>query len=244
VKKVISTDSSNSLSKGALMQRRDSSLFYENDLFKGFKAEELASLFKKVKIRDYPAGSLIFSPEGFSCENLYLLNQGQVEMYRLTKNGKRLVTRHISSGGIFGVRGLLGRSMQKNFAEAIENSTIGVISREQVLEHLKRQPDLMLRILENVCSRLYLLEERLEEAVYNPASVRLAYFLLTNSDADSGELPRITHEEIGNQIGAVRQTVSEQISLLRKRKLIQTQGRRIRIINRPNLEKIIQGAET
>jgi CRP-like cAMP-binding protein len=101
-----------------------------------------------------------------------------------------------------------------------------------------------LRILESVCSRLYLLEEHLEEAVYNPASVRLVYFLLTNSDMDSEKLPRTTHEEIGNQIGAVRQTVSEQISLLRKRKLIQTQGRWIRIINRPNLEKIIQGSET
>ena len=45
----------------------------------------------------------------------------------------------------------------------------------------------MLRILENVCSRLYLLEERLVEAVYNPVNVRLAYFLLTNAD-DSGVL--------------------------------------------------------
>ena len=62
------------------------------------------------------------------------------------------------------------RRMQKNFAEAVEDSTIGIITREQVLEHLKLQPDLMLRILENVCSRLYLLEDRLVETVYNPVA--------------------------------------------------------------------------
>ena len=161
-----------------------------------------------MEIRNYPVGSLIFTPEDSSCENLYLLNQGRVEMYRLTANGKRLVTRNILPGGVFGIRGLFGRSMQKNFAEAKEDSAIGVITRQEVLEHLQHHPDLMLRILNNICSRLYLLEDRLVEAVYNPVTVRLAYFLLTNAD-DSGVIANVTHEEIGNCIGAVRQTVNE-----------------------------------
>jgi CRP-like cAMP-binding protein len=218
-----------------------SNLFYENDLFKGLKTQELSLLFKKMEIRIYPSGNLIFMPEDPSCENLYLLTQGKVEMYRLTVSGKRLVTRHILPGGIFGVRGLFDRTMQKNFAEAMNDSTIGIITREQVVVHLKRQPELMLRILENVCSRLYLLEERLVEAVYNPVNVRLAYFLLTNANADSGILTDITHEEIGNRIGAVRQTVTENLSLLRKKGLIQTQPGQIRVVDRQNLEKIVQG---
>ena len=102
----------------------------------------------------------------------------------------------------------------------------------------------MLRILENVVSRLYLLEERLVEAVYNPVIVRLAYFLLTNTDMESGVLTDITHEEIGNRIGAVRQTVTENLGLLRKRGFIQTLPGQIRVIDRQNLEKIVQGSET
>jgi CRP-like cAMP-binding protein len=221
------------------MLRKQSTAYSENDFFKGLKPEELAGLFERMEIRSYPARSLIFTPEDASCENLYLLNQGQVEMYRLTAGGKRLVTRHISPGGVFGVRGLFGRSMQKNFAEAIVGSSVGVISRMQVLEHLKRQPDLMLRILENVCSRLYLLEDRLVEAVYNPVSVRLAYFLLTNAEADSGVLTDITHEEIGSRIGAVRQTVTENLSLLRRRGLLRIDPKKIQILDRPGLEKTI-----
>ncbi len=223
--------------------REKSISFSENDFFKGLKPEELAPLFNKVEKRKYPAGSLIFMPEESSCERLYLLSRGQVEMYRLTASGKRLVTRHILPGGIFGIRGLLGRSMQKNFAEATEDSTVGVITREQVLEHLKRQPDLMLRILENVCSRLYFLEERFVEAVYNPANIRLAYFLLANTDAASGVLNGITHEEIGNRIGAVRQTVTENLNFFKKQGLIAIKSKQVRIIDRQKLEQFIQGSE-
>jgi CRP-like cAMP-binding protein len=242
INKTISNRGLNSSSSRRLdKQRQENKLFYENDLFKGLKTQELALLFNKMELLTYPSGSIIFMPEDPSCENLYLLTQGQVEMYRLTVSGKRLVTRHILPGGIFGVRGLFDRTMQKNFAEAVNDSTIGIITREQVVAHLKRQPELMLRILENVCSRLYLLEERLVEAVYNPVNVRLAYFLLTNANADSGILIDITHEEIGNRIGAVRQTVTENLGLLRKKGLIQTQPGQIRVVDRQNLEKIVQG---
>ncbi len=91
-------------------------------------------------------------------------------------------------------------------AEAIEDSIVCIITREQILALLKRRPEVTLRILEMVCSHLYLLEERLVETVYNLVSVRLAYFLLTNADSTTGVLTNITQEEIGNTIGAVRQT--------------------------------------
>lgn len=183
-------------------------------------------------------------PEDSSCERLYILQQGRVDLYRLTASGKRLVTRQILPGSVFGVRGLLGRIMQKNFAEAVEDSIISIITQEQVLALLKHRPELTLRILEMVCNRLYLLEERLVETVYNPVSVRLAYFLLTNANSVSGVLTHITHEQIGNTIGAVRQTVTETLSLMRKQGLVMTKPKQIQIINRHGLEEIIQGVDS
>jgi CRP-like cAMP-binding protein len=243
IQKTISNGRSNSSSfKLHYKRQKDSSLFYENDLFKGLKPADLALLFEKMEVRNYSAGSLIFMPQDSSCENLYLLDSGRVEMYRLTANGKRLVTRNNLPGEVFGIRGLLGRNMQKNFAEAKEDSAIGVITRQQVFEHLQHRPELMLRILENVCSRLYLLEERLVEAVYNPVNVRLAYFLLTNS-SDSGVIAKVTHEEIGNRIGAVRQTVTETLGLLKKQGLVTIQPGLIRVVDRRRLEEMVKGTE-
>jgi CRP/FNR family cyclic AMP-dependent transcriptional regulator len=216
----------------------------EIDPFEALGPREMASFLAKAHLQTYPAGSIIFSPEDASTERLYILKQGRIDRYRLTAGGKRLVTRRILPGTVFGVMGLLGRSMQGNFAQAAEDSLVYVITREDVMALLKRRPDLTLPILEIVGNRLRLLEERLLEAVYSPVRVRLASFLLSHADSTSGELPEITHEEIGNTIGAVRQTVTEALAIMRKLGLVETGQKRIRVIDRRGLEKIIEGSGT
>jgi len=211
----------------------------ENQTFKGLDLDHLTALFDQEEPRTYTAGEIIFMPEDCSCEKLYLLKQGKVKMFRLTPDGKRLVTRQLLPGSVFGVRGLLGRAMQGNFAEAVEDSSAYVISWEKVMASLKQKPELALSILENVCGRLSFLEERLLRAAYSPVSVRLAYYILANADVQSGVLANITHEEIGNTIGSVRQTVTENLNLMRKRRLLRITPRKIEVLDRRGLEDVI-----
>ena len=107
------------------------------------------------------------------------------------------------------------------------------------MDLLRKRPDLALHIMEIVGNRLRLLEERLVEATYSPVKVRLAHFLLSNSDQASGLLTNFTHEEIGDNIGALRQTVTEILGLMQKQRLILIRPRQIRIINRAEIENII-----
>ena len=133
--------------------------------------------------------------------------------------------------------------MQGNFAETTEDSTVYTVTRDDVLQLLRQQPDVTLNILEVVGNRLRRLEELLVEAVYSPVNMRLAVFLLTNADPASGILSNITHEEIGNIIGAVRQTVTETLSRMRKQGLISTRPKHIQIIDRHRLEDLVRGSE-
>jgi CRP-like cAMP-binding protein len=230
-----------SVSKRVNMRRKPAVLSDEVGLLQGLP-DDLARIFDHAETLSYAAGSVIFTPGDRSCEHLYIVKLGCVDLYRLTASGKRLVTRRVSGGGVFGVRGLLGRTMQGNFAEAVADSRIDVVTREQVLTLLKRRPDMALRILENVCDRLRVLEERLVDTAYSPASVRLAYFLLTAADPVSGVLTGMTHEEIGNTIGAVRQTVTEALSLMRRQGLLSTGSRQIVIIDRIGLESVVRSS--
>ena len=222
---------------------RAMSPLYGADLFQGIKSAELGTLFDDVELQTCPVGTILFTPED-PCEVLYILREGLVELYRLTASGKRLVTRQILPGSVFGVMGLLGQTMQGNFAETIEASSICTITREDVLTLLKRRPDIALRMLEIVGTRLRLIDERFLEAVYSSVDVRLAHFLLTYTDSASGELADITHEEIGDTIGVVRQTVTETLGLMRKRGLIRTGPKHIQIIDRHGLEAIARGSES
>jgi CRP/FNR family transcriptional regulator len=219
-------------------------MLYKIDLFKGLDPKELTSFFSEVELKFYPAGSIVFSPEDSSCERLYILKEGRVERYRLTERGKRLVTRRILPEGIFGVMGLLGRNMQGNFAEAAEDSHIYVVTREHVLALLKRQPDLTLRLLEIVSDRLRLVEERLLEAVYSPVSIRLANLLLATADPISGILTNISHDEIGNMIGAARQTITINLNEMRKQGILIIKQKRIQIVDRRALEQLIERSQT
>ncbi|MFC2039518.1 Crp/Fnr family transcriptional regulator [Chloroflexota bacterium] len=93
-------------------------------------------------------------------------------------------------------------------------------------------------------NRLRLVEERLMEMLYSPVSMRLVHFLLGNVDPDSGVLTDVSHEEIGDIIGAVRQTVTEALSHVRKQGLILTGQKWVQIIDRQGLEEIARGSES
>jgi CRP-like cAMP-binding protein len=198
-----------------------------------------ASLSHNLEVRTYPAGSTIFVPEESSCEHLYILLEGRANLYRLNVGGKRLVTRQIMPGSVFGVRALLGRAMQKNFAEAVQDSRVLLINKEHILELLEHQPSLALKIMIMLCNRLCLVEEHLIETAFSPVSTRLACFLLTNADSATGVLNGITHEEIGDVIGAARQTVTQALNRMRKHAMITTDFKQIRIIDRQKLEGLI-----
>ena len=129
------------------------STLYVAELFKGIELTELELSFDDVELQTCPAGTMVFMPED-STERLYILKQGRVDLFLVTASGKRLVTGQILPGSVFGIMGLLGQTMQGSFAEATEDSTICVITRENVLALLKHWPGLALRLLDCLYSCL------------------------------------------------------------------------------------------
>ena len=93
-------------------------LLYKIDLFKGLGPKELESFFNEVELKFYPAGSIVFAPEDSSCEQLYILKEGRVERYRLTANGKRLVTRRILPRGSLWGYGTAGEKHARKFCRS------------------------------------------------------------------------------------------------------------------------------
>ncbi|MBI4199306.1 MAG: Crp/Fnr family transcriptional regulator [Chloroflexi bacterium] len=204
-------------------------------MFRDLTQEETKSLFHGMTIRECTPGTVFFAPDDPS-ERLFILKTGQVVLYRLTPQGKRLVTRHIGPGTIFGEMGLLGQTMQGCFAEAMESSLVCMATREDVLQLFRQRPAVALRMLEAIGSRLRLLEERLEQAAFSPVKVRLAAFLLVNMDPSTGVVSGYTHAEIGDTVGALRQTVTEVLSEMQREGLVEVGHKRIRVVNRRPLE--------
>jgi CRP/FNR family cyclic AMP-dependent transcriptional regulator len=203
------------------------------------RPEELYSVFDNIIVQTFQAGNVIFSPSS-THEQIYVLKEGRVDLYQISTDGKRLSIGHLVPGGVFGVRSVLSRSVNKNFAEAAVDSIVYIITKQQFLTYLKHQPEVTIRMLEAAYENLSFAEERLMRSSYSSAKVRIAYFLLTNSDPNSGIIANVTHEEIGNNIGAVRETVTEILNLMRLKGLIKIKRRQIQLVDRNGLAELLK----
>ncbi len=203
-------------------------------LYPTISREEVSALFEGVTLRQCPAGTVFFTPDHPS-EQLFILKEGQVELYRLTPGGKRLLTRRIGPSTVFGEMGLLGQTLQGCFAEATEDSLVCIATREDIQRLLTRRPDVVLRLLESIGNRLKLLEERLEQAMFSPVRTRLARFLLSSA-SPNGVVQGYTHAQIGDAIGALRQTVTEALGQMQSQGLIEVRHRWIKLKDLAQLE--------
>lgn len=219
-------------------------MYNVTEIFKVSQPEELHSIITNITVQKFKEGSMLFMPGDLSSEQIYILKQGQVDLYRLTSHGKRLFNGHVLPGTVFGLRGVLGRQLQRNFAEAVVDSVVYIINRDQFISYLKKQPDIAINLLEIAYFGICAFEDRLIESSYSPSYVKLACFILSNAESSSGLLDNFTHEQIGNAIGSVRQTVTEGLSLMRKRGLISTKPGRIWINDWQGLEYIVKEWES
>lgn len=199
-------------SRDAAKTKRDYLLTME--IFRDLPPEQITMIEHATVMRTVPKGQVIYSQED-RAEALFLLKHGRVSIYRLTPTGKRLDLTTIEAKGFFGEMPLLGESLRHAFAEAAEESLLCVMSRADVERLILQQPKVALRMIEVLGNRLALTETRLEELAYRSVSARIAALLLRLSDEHGGDRQdrqtelRVTHQEIGDRIGALRETVTK-----------------------------------
>lgn len=188
-----------------LLSKRDYLLTM--DIFRDLEPERIEMIEQATVMRTIAKGQILYSQED-RAEALFLLKRGQVTIYRLTPAGKRLELATIGPHTFFGEMPLLGESLRHAFAEATEESLLCVMSRADVERLIRAQPQVALRMLEALGRRLADREARLEELAYRSAPARIAALLLRLADSHADVDLAVTHQEIGDMIGALRETVT------------------------------------
>jgi CRP-like cAMP-binding protein len=178
------------------------------EIFRDLPHEQITMIEHATVMRTIPKGQVIYSQED-RAEALFLLKRGRVSIYRLTPAGKRLELATIGPKAFFGEMPLLGESLRHAFAEAAEESLLCVMSRADIERLIREQPQVALRMIEVLGKRLALSEARLEELAYRSASARIAAVLLRLTEGRAGAEASVTHQEIGDMVGALRETVTK-----------------------------------
>lgn len=208
------------------------------DIFQDLTEAEIEEIDRATTMTSCRRGKIFYMPEDTS-EVLFLLKEGQVQLYRISPDGKKLVIATIGPGAVFGEMALIGQGMHNTFAEATEDCVLCVMSREDVERLLVTKPKVALRIFEALGDRLKETEARLEELAFKGIPARLASLLLQLAEErGSDTITGMTHQDLGEQIGTYRETTTQTLNAFKADGLIEIGRKRIRILDREGLQRI------
>jgi CRP/FNR family transcriptional regulator len=191
----------------------------------------------------YPRGALLFV-EGQPARGVYVLCAGRVKLSTTSRDARVIITRIVRAGEILGLCAALSGAPYEVTAETLEPCQVNFVRRADFLRLLATHSEASLRAAEQL-GRNYSasLEQVRMLGLSHSAAAKLARFLLEIGEAvGTGTADRLklalTHEEIGQLIGASRETVTRLFSEFKHENLIQVRGTTLLLNNRPALETL------
>ncbi len=204
-------------------------------IFRDLSPSELAEMDRQTTMSTCKPGKIFYMPED-SGEVLFLLKKGQVQIYRLAPNGKKLVVATLGPGAVFGEMSLVGQGMHNTFAEAVNECLLCVMSRADVERLLREKPDVAFRFLETMGTRVNDLEARLESIAFKSIPARLADLLLRLArEQGRDEILGYTHQDFSEMLGTYRETVTQTLNEFKTDGLIAIARKRVTLLNKPKL---------
>lgn len=227
------------MTRVAASTSREESLSYLSTfkIFRDLTLNELAEMDRQITMTICEPGKIFYMPED-SGEVLFLLKKGQIQLYRLSAEGKKIVVATLGPGAIFGEMSLVGQGMYNTFAEAIDECMLCVMSRPDVERLMREKPEVALRFMESLGTRLNDVERRLEEIAFRSIPSRLASLLLRLADEAEPGSTRVrghTHQDLAEMLGTYRETITQTLNEFKSEGLVQIGRKNIAIVDRERL---------
>lgn len=199
---------------------------------------------KKPPTQFIRKGTIIFNT-GDPLGRLYLIQVGYVKIYRLSEEGKETTSYLLGPGNILGIRTLLTQNDRTmHTAEALTDLKVLTMSRQECLERLAENPELLVDLLQVFRDRLSYTEQKFESFIYASTTARVAIFLsdcaVRFGKKKNGKIfidLDLTHQRIAEFVGAFRETVTNTLHRLEKEKIIATERGKITILNLTKLQQ-------
>jgi len=212
----------------------------ELTVFQDLTAREMEDLNRITTMSTVSKGRVFYRPEELG-EVLFILKEGQVQLYRISPEGKKLVITTLGPHTLFGEMALLGTKMHNTFAEAVDDCLICVMSRTDLERLILSKPQVALRVLEITGKRLREAEERLENMAFKGIPARLASLLLRlSAERDTLEIVGLTHQDLAESVGTYRETATQVLNDLKSQGLIEIGRKRINILDHDRLAAIAE----
>ena len=201
--------------------------------------------FQEVKFAMlYPRGTVLFSEEE-AARGVFMLCKGRVKVSIASADGKTLILRIAHPGELLGLHAVVSGKPYMATAEALEPCQIDFVKSADFTRFMRERGDAALRVAQQLSANYQsACDQARTLGLNNSMPQKMARFLLqlsgngSNSATSSRVKLTLTQEEIGQMIGASRETVSRTLAEFKGQQLAIVRGATLVIPNRSMLESM------
>ena len=211
-------------------------------LFANLTEEELLALAARTSRRRFQKEESLFA-EGDPCDGLFLVVSGKIRIFKLSASGREQVLAMEGPGSSFAELPVFDGGNYPAAASAIEATEVLFISRKDFQNFCREHPDVGLKVIAVVGSRLRRLVGIIEELSFTTVRQRLIALILRLAQASgtpSREGIRVeltkSHQDLAAELGTVRELISRNLSRLQAEGFLDVEGRKIVIKDLPGLK--------
>lgn len=214
---------------------------HKTPMFAALDEQQFAFLRPRVAERKFKAGELVFA-EGEPCAGLFVVQSGTVRIYKNSASGREQVLSIEGPGSTVAELPVFDGGPYPASVQALTDSTLVFLSKQDFHALCMKHPEVTLKVLAVVGSRLRRLVNIIEELSFTTVRHRLAALLVRTARTEGKRTPAgveitlaATNQDIASQIGTVRELVSRNMSRFQSEGLLRIDGRTVVI---PNVEKL------
>ncbi len=209
--------------------------------FKG--KDQLKDLAEGRNINHYKKKQSIYT-EGNHPNRLYYVQKGKVKTCKTNDAGKELTVGLFNEGDFFGYNALLEETVYKETAEAIEDSDVAIIPKEDFENLLHSSREVTHKFIKMLANNVTEKENQLLGLAYNSLRKRVADALLALQAKYKNELQdkfsmHISREDLANIAGTATESLIRTLSDFKSENLIEIKDGNIIIINEKKLANML-----
>ena len=213
-----------------------------NSVFREFPPAVIEHLGTYMTRRRVPQGAMIFA-KGDPGTTLMAVLSGSVRISVPTGDGHEAVFNIIEPGEVFGEIALLDARPRTADAVAMTDCEMMVIDRRDFIPFLRREPDVVLKLIETLCARIRRTSAQLEDLMYLSLPARLAKTLLELSGGVGASTTRhelrITQRELGSVVGLSRESTNKQLRAWEEHGWVRLERGSVAVVNTAALMKLV-----
>lgn len=202
-------------------------------------AKKVEAFFTQFKHQVYEKGEILVRADDDPA-GVFYLKEGVVKKYAISKKGDELVVTIFKPLSFFPMSWAINSTPNQYFYEAMTDLDIWRAPQKEVIDFVKREPEVLFNLMSRVYKGMNGLLSRMTYLMAGNAYGRLIVELIIQAKrfgikTENGIEVKISEKDLAAQSGMTRETVSREIKILKDKGLV-TFSKNILVIK--NLEKL------